>query len=265
MKKYINLIISSVSLLVTTTLLILSMFAWYVVNETAKASGIIAASDSIRGSFDFYYWNDTSTTNEQGVTTESGSWVKSNNDLRIKDAWPDDVFYFKIVGSSLDAGQKLTVSFSGIDTNLNTDYVTGAKNGSNYEVSYSGVVQYTSTTTSIDVDYNGTDKTLYNLTQNEDDNTKYDVNLDEILIQDVFKVYTAPTVKTVGTTTDFPASKGTTKVDIDGTIYNETITAADNGTKTIYFALSFDSLGDAIDNFYQFQGLVIKNVQISVG
>ncbi len=265
MKKYINLIISSVSLLVTTTLLILSMYAWYIVNETAQAVGIIATTDSVRGSFDFYYWNDTSTTNDQGVTTESGSWIKSNNDLRIKDAWPDDVFYFKIVGTNLDENQTLKITFSGISTNLNTDYVTGAKNGNNYEVLYSGVTQYTSTTTSVVVDYDGTDKTLYNLTQNEDDNTKYDVSLDEILIQDAFKVYTAPTFKTVGTTTDFPASKGTTKVNIDGTIYNETITASDNGKKTIYFALSFDSLGDTLDNFYQFQGLVIKNVQITLG
>ena len=172
--------------------------------------------------------------------------------------------------SNLDEGQVLKINFTGISSSLNKEYVTGALNGTTYEISYSSVVQYTSSTTNVVVDYDGTDKTLYSLTQKLDDNddpilNQYDVNLNEILIQDVFKVYTAPTFKTVGQTTDFPATKGSTSVPINGVISNQEVTAADNGTKTIYFALSFDSLGDELDNYYQFQGLNIKNVQISLG
>ena len=271
MKKKINLIISSFSLFVTAALLIVCMYAWYIVNETAQVYNIIAATEGVKGSFDFYYWNDTSTKNPTtGEITESGNWVHSKNDLKIRDAWPDDVFYFKIVGTNLEAGQSLKITFSGIGSSINTEYVTGIKNGENYEVQYSGVTRYTSSTTDVSVTYDSNSKILYSLTQKLDSNdtpiaNQYDVGLNEILIQDVFKVYTTPTFKTVGDITDFPASKGSTSVPISGVIYDDTITSEDNNTKTIYFALSFDSLGDELDNYYQFQSLNIKNVQISLG
>ena len=252
MKKYLNLIISGCSLVVTVTLLIISMFAWYIVNETATVMGIIAQTDSVKGSFDFYYFNDTSEEVE-GELVESGRWVKTNNDLRITDAWPTDVFYFKIVGSRLQEGQKLSIKFSGVQSIIDTKVVTGHKNDAvtttktegaeptivtplTYDVRYEGIPGYTSSTTTFNVDYNGTTKTLYQLEQNNKFESGYEVTLKDIQIKDCFKIYTAPTFKTAAGIDDFPSGKGSTSINITDSFFNQEVTAADNGSKTIYFS-----------------------------
>lgn len=259
MKKNLNVLLSSISLFVTAFLLIISIFSWYVTNDKASARGIIGQAQGISGVFDIYYFNDTST--QEG---KSGNWVKYQNELSIIDAWPNDVFYFKIVGTNLKTDQTLKIAFKDIQSVLNTEIVTAEKVGTNYNILYSGIKRYTSTTTNVSVDYNNVNKTLYNITTDDDNN--YVVNLADIKIQDVFKLYTAPTFETVGSVTDFPKSKGSTVVDIESEIFNQKITAADNGTKSIYFALSFNSTGsDTLDNYYQFQGLNISKIGITLG
>lgn len=285
MRKRINLIISSLSLIVTLTLLIVFMYAWYIVNETAQAVGIIAKSDSVKGSFEFYYFNDTSHEDDNGQFVESGSWVRSNNSLIINDAWPTDVFYFKIVGTNLESGQKLNIKFSGISSFIDDKAVTGHKvNASGttpayYDVRYESISGYTSQATTFNVDYydanaqtpGNVTKTLYELEANEDYTSGYEVTLKDILIEDCFKLYTNPTFKTVGTMTDFPSSKGTTSVDIDDTFFNSEIVDDDGGTKSIYFALSFDSQDVVVnnktihlDNFYMYQGINISSININL-
>ena len=275
MKKRINLIVSITSLVVTTALLIVSMFAWYAVNQVANASNIFAATEGIKGSFKLYYFEDTST-EDDGVVTKSGSWIESNNSLKINDAFPGDVFYFKIVGSQLEEGQTLNIKFSNIQSSINKEAVTGEKIGDDYIINYEGQETYKSSSTTFNVTYKNASnvsvtKTLYQLSQ-EEDSSEYTVGLKDIKIQDAFKVYTNPTLESAGGLTDFPKSKGTTKVNVDQTIAHTAITASDNGTKTVYFALSFDSQdiydGDNnlitnYDNYYMYQGLNVKNISIN--
>lgn len=259
MRKHINLIISTISLFVTVTLLIISMFAWYVTNDSASANGIIGTAQGVKGSFDIYrfdYSNDEQT---------EGDWTLITNSFAVQDAWPGDILYFKIVGTDLDEGQKLDVVFKDVVSILNTEAVTAGIEEDKYCVYKNGYKEYVSNTVNFNVDYNSVTKTLYTLTQ--DENEDYVVNLKDILIQDVFKLYLNPTFKTVGTITDFPDSKGTNPQALESNIFSGRITAqeAQNG-KSIYFALSFDATGsNTLDNYYQYQGISIQNISISLG
>lgn len=253
MKKYANLIISFASLFVTLFLLILSIFGWYVVNEKATASGIIGAAEALGGHFDFYCYKDTSNTE-----TPNYDWVLSNNNLKISDAWPDDVFYFKIVGSGLNVGQSINVAFDGVSSIIDTNVVTANydSSSSKYNVYYRNLLRYSSNSDSIIVNYDGVNKTLYSIEEDQENNT-YNVALEDIKIQDMFNICN-PSINSSG----FPTDKGTILDSITGDIFNGTVTNND-GSITIYFALYYKSAGDALDNFYQYQGINISCINIT--
>lgn len=92
----------------------------------------------------------------------------------------------------------------------------------------------------------------------------YDVTLDEILVEDVFKIYNNISLTTLGNISDAPNGKGNSYVSITSQFVNYTVTEQDNGEKNFYFALSFDSTGvSATDNYYQYQKLNLSNINIT--
>ena len=84
----------------------------------------------------------------------------------------------------------------------------------------------------------------------------YSVDLKDVLIEDVFRIYTAPTIDS---TSGMPTGKGNTNIPITSSIFNQTLTQE---TVTIYFALSFS--GGTYDNYYMFQALNVEQINIDL-
>ncbi len=254
MKKVINYVLSVGSLLVTLFLLVITMFSWYVTNTKAEAKGIVATTEGITGDFDLYYWNK-----------KTQSWEESSNSIAVE-LWPNEVVYYKLVGTDLTVGQAFSGYFKGISSSVDSSMVTGAYDSTKakYTVSYANEVAFESATTNINVTVDEETKTLYILSASETAGV-YDVSLDDILIQDVFELYTAPVITgTHAAGNDKPTGKGSTKAaSITSTIWDETSVAAT--TSVQYFALSFDTTGDNdVDSYYQYQTLNIDSLVVSL-
>ena len=248
MKKNWNLILSCFSLFVTVFLLVVTIMAWYTSNTIVTATGLVAQAEEDGASYELYYW--TKTTKE---------WVLVDDDISVT-AKPNDVIYFKLVASGLNTTNNFSARFQGITSVLNEDVVTASHSDSDYTVYYNNVPMYQSKTSTITVD----DSTLYTITETtEEDETSYSVGLDDYLIEDVFVLYTAPTITgSDAAGTDTPAAKGNTKA---ASLTSEIFNYKPEETSAIeYFALSFDSTGDdEVDNYYQYQGLAIKQLLMS--
>ena len=230
MRKHLNLILSFASLFVTGFLLVVALMAWYISNDSVKATGIIGKTEDTTADFKLYYWDKY-----------SSKWILSEGDLSIE-AWPDDEIYFKLVADGL------TVN------NLNTDIVTAQKNTSIYNVLYNNIVMYSSQTSNVMVTTKEEQKTLYTITEDEG---SYQVNLDDYKIEDVFRLFTSPVIEN-----DVPKSLGTDEAaSLESAVFDYKATSSN---AIDYFALSFVSTGDDItDSYYQFQGLSIKSLFIS--
>ena len=176
MRKYSNLILSLISLVVTSTLLVVLIMAWYTSNTKVDATGLRAASGEDSYVFNFYYWDETT---KDSDLERSGSWKLTKNDLSIQDAMPEDIFYFKVEGTGLSVNQVIQMIFRDVSSTLDTDVVKGIYNpiSGEYEVRFNGVKRYSSLTSNINVDYEidgvNTSKTLYNLLEENDDNNMY--------------------------------------------------------------------------------------------
>ncbi len=124
-----KLIFNLISLSVTTFLLVLVMFSWYVSNKEVKASGIIAstAGDPYtlhleRGTFS--YVDDT---DENNNFENNKGWIwqwKQTETMLFSDIQPGDTFFFRIVlDSSAESNMDFDISFSKIKSSLMSDIV----------------------------------------------------------------------------------------------------------------------------------------------
>lgn len=219
MKKVINYALSIGSLLVTLFLLVITMFSWYVTNNKAEAKGITAVTASNGHNFQIQYW-DSSTSKWAGT---------SAFDDATKNLWPGDVVYFKI--SLLDEADSVSVnvdvSLADISVVLDTEKVTGDES----HVYYNGVSMYTVTSGAVTVD----NKTLYTVTQDLEDNTKYVVGLDDYLISSGMRIDYNPTI-----TADVPVGLSTTDISELNELEGKFVTnRAITNDSPIYFALYY--------------------------
>ena len=243
MRKHLNLILSCASLFVTGFLLVVALMAWYISNDSVKATGIIGKTEDTTADFKLYYWDKN-----------SSKWILSEGDLSIE-AWPDDEIYFKLVADGLTVNNDYSAHFTGITSVLNTDIVTAQKNTSIYNVLYNNIVMYSSQTSNVIVTTDEEQKTLYTIT--EEEAGSYQVNLDDYKIEDVFRLFTSPVIEN-----DVPKSLGSVQASsLESAVFDYKATSSN---AIDYFALSFVTTGDDIvDSYYQFQGLSIKSLFIS--
>ncbi|MGM9972182.1 MAG: hypothetical protein ACI35W_07215 [Anaeroplasmataceae bacterium] len=239
MKK--NLIFSIVSLCLATLLLIFTSYAWFTLNSVANAKTTVSVIGST-GDFTLFYWNDT-----------SSRWMMCNDSISVDNLWPGESVYFKLVGNNVAIDKSLNVNLAGCSSELNTTIVTGAynKTKAQYEVLYNNIKYYESETTT----FTAGGKVLYELTEIS---SGYLVNLADYKIEDVFKIYTNPTIED-----DIPVDKGTSSLDkLTDSIISEQTTSS---SVLKYFTLSFDESGDDIlDSYYQYQSLKISSIVISL-
>ena len=218
MKKSINYILSIISLMVTLLLLVVTMFSWYVTNNQAEAKGLTAVTQSNGHSFLIQYWDSS-----------SSEWAGTQAfDDATKDLWPGDVVYFKIsLIDEEDTNVSVNVSLSDIKVVLDNNKVTADAS----HVYYNGVSMYDVTAGAVTVD----NKTLYTVTQDEDDSTKYVVGLDDYLISSGIKIDNNPNI-----TSDTPVSLSTTDIDELKAVEGEFITNRTiSEDSPIYFALYY--------------------------
>ncbi len=224
MKKYTNLIFSCISLVVTAALLVVTIFSWYVTNTKATASGITAVTASNEHSFKIQYWDASS--------SETDKWEDTTNfDTVTKDLWPSDIVYFRIILLDEDTSVDVDVSLSDVSVTLDSTQVTS--DGST--VSYNGVSMYTVTDGAVTVEVGSTNYTLYNVTQDTEDTTKYVISLDDLLITSGVRIDNNPTMSS-----GVPVGLRTTDITnlsvLDGTFLSH-VTITDEAP--LYFALYY--------------------------
>ena len=162
MRKHLNLILSFASLFVTGFLLVVALMAWYISNDSVKATGIIGKTEDTTADFKLYYWDKY-----------SSKWILSEGDLSIE-AWPDDEIYFKLVADGLTVNNDYSAHFTGITSVLNTDKVTARKDP-DYKIYYDNTPVYTSNSKDVTITEDGDvivtaneeQKTLYTITEEE--------------------------------------------------------------------------------------------------
>lgn len=249
MKKNWNLFLSCFSLLVTTFLLVVTLMAWYSSNKIVTATGLVAQAEEDGASYELYVWTKT-----------SPKWTLVSDDISVT-AKPNDIIYFKLVATGLNTTNNFSARFQGISSVLNDKVVTATYIESDYTVYYNNVPMYQSKTSSIVVE---DDNTLYTITEETvEETTSYVVGLDDYLIEDVFVLYNAPVITgSDSDSNDTPTGKGSNKLtSLTSEIFNYKPTLT---SEIEYFALSFDSTGDDdVDNYYQYQGLSIKQLLMS--
>lgn len=251
MKK--NLIINIFTLAITSFILVMLIFGWYISNTIVTASGIVASTKDS----DFVLRLERGTYNS---TTEDWTWTPTTS-LSITNMQPDDAFFFRFKIVSRNAGN-LNVKLSNITSNIQEDLITLA--GDDKSVLIGGAKYF-------ELDANNrvviNNKLLYSYA-----NSKF--SLGEYLVQNTFKYYDYE----IGTeefgydnlVSNCPNfSTATVLTDITAT-YN--IQAA--GTYYGYFALEFndtlslveyehlDGVTKSDSNLYQAQTLAIKQISV---
>lgn len=242
MTRKMSLIISSISLLVTLTLLIVTMYSWYTNNKYVSASGLVSTSkdDPFLYSLEYYSKN---------------SYIEFNDDsLSLSNIYPSDVFYFRVKVSKKNSEESSNYNFniqlsnivSDLDSKLSASY-----SNSTYIVSYDEVPLYTSTTDAISITNSSTneEKTLYTITKSD---STYTLSLADYKIEDVFKLYV-----------DVDINSDLNQDNAKTLSSKESITCTNN---YLYFAIEFNenaSLVNDNSNCYMYQILTIKSININ--
>lgn len=111
--KKVNLILSFISLIVTSFLIVLMIFAWYATNKTARVTEAFGSTAT-----DGY-----TITLERG-TYNAGTWTwTSTTSLELSNLQPGDVYYFRFV-ISYENASRIQTQFSNINSRLTEDSVT---------------------------------------------------------------------------------------------------------------------------------------------
>jgi hypothetical protein len=195
------------------------MFSWYVTNTKAEASGIVGTTANNGHSFEIRYWN----------ASESKWNLTTSFDDATKDLWPGDVVYFKIslINEDASTSVKVDVNLSDISVLLDETKVTADAN----HVYYNSVSMFDVNSGLVTVD----NKTLYTVTQDETDSTKYVVGLQDYLISSGMRIDDNPVISS-----DTPVELSTTDINNLYTLDGNFISNRSMTTSTpIYFALYY--------------------------
>ncbi len=247
-KNRSNLVLSLVSLVITSFLLVFTVYSWYTSNQEVSAGSIVGATDIQNTEFVLEKYNSSST-----------SWVTVSK-IEEENVLPGTSTYFRLkCVNSNDSTVSLTCKFEGVESILDTDYVKVSSDGT--KVTYNGIPTYTISNSQVTVDPvvdNGDTKSiLYTIS----DST---VSLSQFKIEEGYIIQKFGTTET----TSGAVSK---KDDVDSTI--QTISITDSiltneeiaiGTSYYYFALTFLD-NDDVDKYFMYQELYISSLTMFEG
>ena len=261
MKK--RFLLNFISLALTTSLLVLLVFGWYISNKEVSASGIVARTkDSdfvLRLEIGSYDENDE----------DKWTWTPTTS-LSITNMQPDNVFFFRFRIEATTTG-RINVKMSGVSSTIDNTITLASDNKS---VLIGGAKYF---------ELDNTNKVVITGTNNLTLGTLYQYNnskfsLVDFLVEDTFKFYdyglgTEDFYKTEGvyyTDSISEAPNEGTSLDQISSYYQISQTGVSYG----YFALEFNDLLSLrtylhLDNelkedsnLFQAQVLAIKNISV---
>lgn len=244
-KNRSNLVLSLVSLVITSFLLVFTVYSWYTSNQEVKASSIVGATDIEHTTFTLEKYSVSAT-----------DWVNVSK-IEEKNVLPGTTTYFRLkCVNDNNFTVSLTAKFEGIESKLDTTYVKVSSDGKN--VTYNGIPTYTIANNQVKVDPvvdGGDTKSIL-----------YDINGSTISLRH-FKIEEGYIIQRFGTT-ETKTGAVIKKDDVDQTI--DTISISDPilnnqqiaiGTSYYYFAFTFLD-NDDVDKYFMFQELFIASLTL---
>ena len=246
-----KLILNLISLIVTSMLLVMVIFSWYISNDSVKAEGIFGKTED----------EDYTLKLQRGTYNSANStwtWTDTTS-LSISNIQPGDSFFFRIIITT-SKNINLNMDFSGIESDI--DNSIAVENG---YVTIGSTKRYNIVNNKVQVTEGGSAKTLYNISGST-------VSLADYKVEDTFRFYnygvctTNPnsiisgvsgvTVTYAGSPLDNDVSNdGITPVALGNVATNYSVTAS--GSQTVafaYFALEFNDEASIVDYSYTFDG-----------
>ena len=243
-KNRSNLVLSLLSLVITSFLLVFTIYSWYTSNQEVNTKGIVGATDIEHASFTLEKYNVSTT-----------SWVPVTK-IEEKNVLPGKVTYFRLkCNNETGATIVLNAKFEGITSSLDTNSVKISSDG--LAVAYNGVSVYNIVSNKVTVNpiVSGTESksVLYNI-----NNSK--ISLSDFKVEDAYVVQCFGTTETKTGAIDNidDATNALKKID-EAVIKNQTMPT---GISYYYFALTFLD-DDDVNNYYMYQELFIESFKIT--
>lgn len=247
-----KLIFNLISLIVTSLLLVMVVFSWYISNDSVKAEGIFGKTED----------QDYSLKLQRGTYNSSDStwtWTDTTS-LSISNIQPGDSFFFRIIITT-SRNINLNMDFSGIESDIDSSIAV-----SNGYITIGATKRYNIVNNKVQVTEGGSTKTLYNISGST-------VSLADYKVEDTFRFYnygvcpTNPTTITSGvsgvavTYNSLPldndvSNDGITPSALGSVATNYSVTASGSGDTIAfaYFALEFNDEASIVDYSYTFDG-----------
>ena len=138
-KNRSNLVLSLLSLVITSFLLVFTIYSWYTSNQEVNTKGIVGATDIEHASFTLEKYNVSTT-----------SWVPVTK-IEEKNVLPGKVTYFRLKCVNENTTSiKLTAKFEGVESRLDKTYVKVSSDNKN--ITYNGIPTYSILNNQVKVD-----------------------------------------------------------------------------------------------------------------
>ena len=244
MSKKLNLIFSILSLVTTTILLIVTVYSWYTQNEVVQIKSIVGQTESETTHYELYYWKES-----------ESKWVVVS-EIKQENVLPGSTTYFKLAcTNSGTAPVKLTATFQGIQSRLDTKYVEVSADGK--YITYNGIKTYDVVNNQVTVEpvveNSDTKNVLYIV------DAQKNIALRHFEIKDGYVIQKfGPTETHSGAITRRDDVTSSSKIsNIADPILNQQIIAI--GESSYYFSLTFLDDDDK-DKYFMYQELYIDSL-----
>lgn len=243
-KNRSNLVLSLVSLVITSFLLVFTVYSWYTSNQEVKASSIVGATDIEHTTFTLERWNES-----------SSAWVNVSK-IKEENVLPGKVMYLRLKCVNENANAiTLNAKFEGIESLLNTNFVKISTDG--LSVAYNGVSIYPIENNKVTVNPvtigNTSRSVLYNITNSK-------ISLQDFEIHEGYVIENFGTTETTsGAINSIDDVTSAMKTLDDKVLENQSMPT---GTSYQYFALTYLD-NDDVNNYYMYQELFIASLTIS--
>lgn len=244
-KNRSNLVLSLVSLVITSFLLVFTVYSWYTSNQEVKASSIVGATDIEHTTFTLEKYSASAT-----------DWVNVSK-IEEKNVLPGTTTYFRLkCVNDNNFTVSLTAKFEGIESKLDTTYVKVSSDGKN--VTYNGIKAY-------DI-VNNQVKVTPVIDGGDSKNILYEISSGNIMLKH-FKIQEGYIIQRFGQTetkTGAVLSRDDVNDQLDTVSISDAILNNQQiakGTSYFYFALTFLD-NDDVDKYFMYQELFIASLTL---
>ena len=247
-KNRSNLVLSLLSLVITSFLLVFTIYSWYTSNQEVNTKSIVGATDIEHATFTLEKYNVSTT-----------SWVPVTK-IEEKNVLPGKVTYFRLKCVNENTNSiKLTAKFEGVESRLDKTYVKVSSDNKN--ITYNGIPTYPIVNNQVKVDpvVDGGDSKsiLYDVTGTN-------ISLRHFKIEEgyIIQRFGTTETKTGAVTKKDDVTQSLDTISITDPILNKQSVAV--GTSYYYFAFTFLD-NDDVDKYFMYQELYIASLTLHEG